>query len=144
MPRRNVGGVVYKDERITVRAFAVPHSAWKYALGYHITTPDRTIVISGDARENPAIARECNGCDILIHEVYSDSGFRTIPVARQPYHAQAHTSATQLGTMATAARPGLLVLYHQLYFGSTDEQLLSEVRSTFSGRVVSSKDLQRF
>ena len=98
-------GLVYEDARISVRAFAVPHSSWKHAFGFRITTPDRTIVISGDARSNPAIARECNGCDVLIHEVYSDSGFRTIPGVRQPYHAQAHTSATQLGAIATAARP---------------------------------------
>ena len=137
-------GEVYRDARVTVRAFEVPHSAWKHAFGYRVTTPDRTIVLSGDARMNPAIARECNGCDVLIHEVYSDAGFLTIPAARQPYHAQAHTSATQLGTIATAARPGLLVLYHQLYFGSTDEQLLGEVRSTYPGKVVSGRDLQRF
>ncbi len=137
-------GLVFEDARISVRAFNVPHSGWKHAFGYRITTPDRTIVISGDARANPAIARECNGCDVLIHEVYSDSGFRTIPAARQSYHAQAHTSATQLGAIATAARPRLLVLYHQLFFGSTDDQLLNEVRSTFAGRVVSAKDLQRF
>ena len=137
-------GEVYRDARIVVRAFEVPHSAWKHAFGYRIRTPDKTIVISGDARANPAIARECNGCDILIHEVYSDAGFRTIPPARQPYHAQAHTSATQLGAIATAARPGQLILYHQLYFGSTDEQLVSEVRSTFTGTVISAKDLQRF
>lgn len=137
-------GEIYQDARISVRAFLVPHSAWKHAFGYRITTPDRTIVISGDARANPIIARECNGCDVLIHEVYSDSGFTTIPKARQPYHADAHTSATQLGTIATAARPKLLVLYHQLYFGASDEKLLREVRSTFAGRVVSAKDLQRF
>ena len=139
-----VEGVVYKDARITVRAFEVPHSAWKHAFGYHITTPDRTIVISGDARANPAIARECNGCDLLIHEVYSEAGFKTIPAGRQPYHAQAHTSATQLGTIATTARPKTLVLYHQLYFGSTDEQLVAEVRSAYTGLIVSGKDLQRY
>jgi ribonuclease BN (tRNA processing enzyme) len=137
-------GTVFTDMRITVRAFAVPHSAWKHAFGYRIQTPDRIIVISGDARANTAIARECNGCDILIHEVYSDSGFATIPAARQPYHAQAHTSATQLGDIATAARPGVLVLYHQLYFGASDSTLLTEVRSRFSGRVVSARDLDRF
>ncbi len=139
-----VEGEIYRDARVTVRAFNVPHSQWKQAFGYRITTPDRTIVLSGDARANDAIARECNGCDVLIHEVYSDSGFRTIPASRQPYHAQAHTSATQLGRMATAARPRLLVLYHQLHFGVTDDQLLAEVRATFRGTVVSAKDLQRF
>ena len=137
-------GTVYEDARISVRAFDVPHSGWKHAFGYRITTPDRTIVISGDARANPAIARECRGCDVLIHEVFSDSGFRTIPPARQRYHAQAHTSATQLGEIATAAHPGVLVLYHQLFFGVSDDQLLSEVRAKFRGRVVSAKDLQRF
>ncbi len=137
-------GIVYKDERITVRAFGVPHSKWKFAFGYRIDTPDRSIVLSGDARANDAIARECNGCDVLIHEVYSDAGFTTIPVIRQAYHAQAHTSATQLGGIATAAKPGILILYHQIFFGATDEQLLSEVRSKFSGRVVSAKDLMVF
>ncbi len=137
-------GTVYEDAFVSIRAFSVPHSAWKHAFGYRIRTPDRVIVISGDARSNPAIARECNGCDILVHEVYSDSGFATIPAARQPYHAQAHTSATQLGDIATAARPTLLVLYHQLYFGASDDTLVREVQSRFSGRVVSAKDLDRF
>ena len=137
-------GVVYTDARVTVRAFSVPHATWKSAFGYRIQTPDKLIVISGDARANPAIARECNGCDILVHEVYSDAGFTTIPPLRQQYHANAHTSATQLGDIATAARPGLLVLYHQSFFGSADSTLLAEVRSHFSGRVVSAKDLDKF
>ena len=137
-------GVVYQDERVTVRAFAVPHSAWPFAFGYRITTPDRTIVISGDARANPAIARECNGCDVLIHEVYSDAGLQTVSAARRPYHMQAHTSAAQLADIATAAKPKLLVLYHQLIWKSTDEQLLAEVRAGYRGRVVSAKDLDKY
>jgi ribonuclease BN (tRNA processing enzyme) len=137
-------GIVYQDERVTVRAFAVPHSAWKHAFGYRIDTPDRSIVISGDARANDAIERECNGCDVLIHEVYSDAGFLTIPTVRQAYHAQAHTSASQLGDIATRARPKVLVLYHQLFFKATEAQLLAEVRARFGGRVVSAHDLDRF
>lgn len=134
-------GVVFKDSRVTVRAFAVPHAGWKYAFGYRIETPDRAIVISGDTRANPNIADQCRGCDVLIHEVYSDAGFATLPPDRQVYHAQAHTSATQLGDIATSAKPGLLVLNHQLFFGSTEEKLLSEVRSHYTGRVVSAHDL---
>lgn len=137
-------GEVYRDERVVIRAFEVPHSAWKHAFGYRIQTPDKVIVLSGDDRTNPAIARECNGCDILIHEVYSNSGFKTIPPGRQPYHAQAHTSATELGAIANAARPGKLILYHQLFFGATDATLLEEVRSVFKGTVISAKDLERY
>lgn len=135
-------GIVFQDSRIVVRAFPVLHAGWKYAFGYRIETPDRTIVISGDLRANSNIAEQCRGCDVLIHEVYSDAGFATLPPERQVYHAQAHTSATQLGDIATRAKPGLLILYHQLFFGSTEDKLLSEVRSRFSGRVVSAHDLE--
>ncbi|MDB4891570.1 MAG: fold metallo-hydrolase [Gemmatimonadetes bacterium] len=134
-------GPVFQDSRVTVTAFAVPHAGWKYAFGYRVQTPDRLIVISGDERANPSIAAQCRGCDVLIHEVYSAAGFATLPALRQVYHAQAHTSATQLGDIATQAKPKLLILYHQLFFGSTDDVLLGEVRSRFSGRVVSAKDL---
>jgi len=136
-----VPGIVFQDSRITVRAFPVLHAGWKYAFGYRIETPDRTIVISGDTRATSKVDEQCRGCDVLIHEVYSDSGFATLPPERQIYHAQAHTSATQLGDIATRARPGLLILNHQLFFGSTEEKLLSEVRSHFSGKVVYAHDL---
>ena len=134
-------GVVFRDARLTVSAFAVPHADWKYAFGYRIQTRDRTIVISGDTRPNDVVARQCNGCDVLIHEVYSNSGFATLPKLRQTYHAHAHTSATELGDAATRATPKLLILYHQLFFGASDKTLLYEVRSHFSGLVVSAKDL---
>jgi ribonuclease BN (tRNA processing enzyme) len=134
-------GIVYQASGITVRAFTVPHAGWKYAFGYRIETPDRTIVISGDTRTNSNIAEQCRGCDVLVHEVYSDSGFSRLAPERQAYHAQAHTSATQLGDIATRAKPRLLILNHQLFFGATDKKLLSEVRSRFNGRVVSAHDL---
>jgi len=134
-------GEVFRDSRITVTAFPVPHADWKYAFGYRIQTPDRTIVISGDKRPDDALVKQCNGCDVLIHEVYSNSGFAKLPKARQVYHAHAHTSATEVGDIATLTKPKLLILTHQLFFGSSDETLLAEVRSHYSGRVVSAKDL---
>lgn len=137
-------GEIFTDARVSIRAFIVPHAGWKHAFAYRIRTVDKVMVISGDVRANPAIARECNGCDILLHEVYSDTGFTTLTPVRQKYFAQAHTSATQLGDIATQARPGLLILYHQLFFGASDSTLVAEVRSRFSGRVVSAKDLDKF
>jgi ribonuclease BN (tRNA processing enzyme) len=134
-------GEVFRDARITVRAFQVPHSEWPSAYGYRIDTPDRSIVISGDTRESEAVSAACNGCDVMIHEVYSDSGFKTIPAARQPYHAAAHTPATAVGRVATKGKAKLLILYHALFFGATEEQMLKEVRAMFAGRVVVAKDL---
>jgi ribonuclease BN (tRNA processing enzyme) len=134
-------GEVFRDSRVTVRAFEVPHSEWPNAYGYRIDTPDRSIVISGDTRESDAVAQACNGCDIMLHEVMSDSGFRTVAPGRQPYHAAAHTGAAAVGRVATKGKAKLLVLTHLLFFGATEEQLLREVRSTFAGRVAVAKDL---
>jgi ribonuclease BN (tRNA processing enzyme) len=62
----------------------------------------------------------------------------------QRYHANSHTSTVQLAELAARARPGLLVLYHQLYWGATDEELLAEIRAGYQGAVVSAKDLDVF
>lgn len=137
-------GEVYRDSLVRITAFAVPHSAWKYAFGYRIDTPDRSIVLSGDTRRTDVVAKMCHGCDVLIHEVYSDSGLRTIPAVRQSYHRQAHTSAVELGEIATASGAKQLVLYHQLFFGASENQLLKEVGERFKGRVSSAHDLEKY
>src|SRR5262245_34664235 len=66
-----VPGVVYRDSNVTVKAFAVPHANWKHAFGYRFETCDLTVVVSGDTRPSDAVANACDGCDVLVHEVYS-------------------------------------------------------------------------
>ena len=134
-------GVVYRDELVTVTAFAVPHGAWQQAFGYRFQTPDRTIVISGDTGPQSHIEDQCRPCDVLVHEVYSEAGFAKRPPEWQAYHSRYHTSARELGAIASRARPTLLVLYHQLIWSSTEDELLKEVRSTYEGKVVSAHDL---
>jgi ribonuclease BN (tRNA processing enzyme) len=137
-------GIVYRDDRVTVRAFLVKHGSWDEAFGYRFDTPDRTIVVSGDTAPSEDVARACNGCDVLIHEVYSHAGFEKLDAADQQYHASFHTSAPELARIATAARPRRLVLYHQLFFGSSEASLIDEVRSGYAGEVTSAHDLQAF
>jgi ribonuclease BN (tRNA processing enzyme) len=55
-----------------------------------------------------------------------------------------HTSSAELAALATKARPGLLVLYHQLLWGSSDEALVAEVKQGYGGAVVSGRDLDVF
>ena len=138
-------GVVYRDSNVTITAFRVKHGSWRDAYGYRVQTPDRVIVISGDTRASDAIVTACNGCDILVHEVYSAKALESRPAAWQAYHSKFHTAGTDLGKIAAAARPRLLVLYHQLNWGARDDsELLDEVRATFKGRVVSANDLDVF
>ncbi len=137
-------GVIYQDQNVTVRAFPVTHGKWKAAFGYRFETPDRVIVISGDCAPSAAVIENCQGCDVLIHEVYSQAGFRQRPPEWQQYHSAYHTSSTELARIAAQAKPGLLVLYHQLFWGTTEAELLNEIRQSYNGQVVSGKDLDIF
>jgi ribonuclease Z len=134
-------GVVYKDQNVTVKAFRVAHGSWREAFGYRFETPDRVIVISGDCAPSQSVIDNCNGCDVLIHEVYSQIGFVKREPEWQAYHSRYHTSAPQLAEIATKAKPGLLILYHQLFWGTSEEDLLKEVQTVYKGKVVSGRDL---
>ena len=87
------------------------------------------------------------GVDILIHEVqptdttqhprnHSDAEW-----AR--YVREYHTTAVQLGELAARARPKLLIVYHNGRRATAD-QLLADIRRSFSGPVAIAADLQRF
>ncbi len=140
-------GVVYQDDVVRVTAFRVPHGDWEpgRSFGYRFEGGGRVIVISGDTRPGDAVVEACRGCDVLVHEVYSGERLTRREPEWQTYHRGAHTSAAELADIATRARPKLLVLYHQLYWGATDEDLIRELRvAGYSGPVVSARDLDRF
>jgi ribonuclease BN (tRNA processing enzyme) len=138
-------GLVYEDARVKVDAIAVPHGSWPEAFAFRFRTADRMIVISGDTRVSAAIADACNGCDVLVHEVYSAEKFKTRPPEWQTYHASFHISTVELAELAARAKPKLLVLYHQLFWGATDADLEREIRAAgYMGRVVSGRDLDVF
>jgi ribonuclease BN (tRNA processing enzyme) len=137
-------GVVYQDKRVRVTAFPVRHGSWRQAFGYRFETADKTIVISGDAAPSESVVEACQGCDIMVHEVYSTAGFARREPVWQQYHSRFHTSSRELAEIATRARPGLLVLYHQLYWGTSDADLLAEVKQYYDGKVVSGADLDVF
>ena len=140
-PREIDQGEVYRDANVTVTAFRVKHGTWPVALGYRFATADRVIVVSGDTAPADAIVEQCRGCDVLVHEVRSEARLATRPAEWQAYHRAFHTSTAELAELATRARPKLLVLYHQLYWGATDDDLLREVRARYDGAVVSARDL---
>ena len=133
-------GIIYSDSNVEVEAFPVRHGSWD-AFGFKFTTGDRTIVFSGDTAPTGIVVEKSRGCDLLVHEVYSNTGFdRKSPEWRR-YHSAFHTSAGELALIASEARPRLLVLYHQLFWGISEEELLAEVREGYDGRMVCGEDL---
>jgi ribonuclease BN (tRNA processing enzyme) len=137
-------GVVYRDDNVTVKAFPVHHGSWREAYGYRFETPDKVIVLSGDCAPSDSVIENCNGCDLLLHEVYTQFGYDQSKEDWRKYCTSFHTSTKELAALAAKAKPKTLVLYHQMFFGGekdTEEEMLKEIRENYSGIVVSAHDL---
>ena len=69
-----------------------------------------------------------------------------MPGIRCDQHRQQHNSyyskaIRQRSALATRAKPKLLVLYHQLFHGVSEGEMLHEVCEHYSGAVASAHDL---
>jgi ribonuclease BN (tRNA processing enzyme) len=134
-------GVVYRDENVTVTAFLVKHGTWKEAYGYIFQTRDRKIVLSGDTAPTDEVVKACDGCDVLLHEVFNPHGEELKEAHWKEYFRTFHTSPAELGDIARRARPKLLVLYHQSLEKLPESDLVEQMGKEYSGAWVSGKDL---
>jgi len=134
-------GVAYEDRAVKVTAFAVKHGSWPLALGYRFDAGGKRIVISGDTAPAESVVENCNGCDLLIHEVYlnlpQDGTGSSDHWAR--YMKAFHTSAAELADIATRAHAKTLAATH-LVGNPTD--LAEALKKGYSGRVVIAHDLE--
>jgi len=137
-------GLIYKDKNIMVEAFKVPHGGFDDAYGFRFTSEDKVIVFSGDTGPSKTLEKFASGADILVHEVYSNSGFLEKTQDWQKYHQEHHTSTFEVGEIASRAKPKLLILSHILFWGSTKEEILQETRSTYDGEITIAEDLMVF
>ena len=132
-------GEVFSDNLIKVNSFSVNRSNLKNSYGYKFKTPDKVIVLAGDVSYSASIAENCKECDILIHSVYSTDGLNNISESSRSYQKEFHTSVEELAAIAEVSKPRLLILYNQLYYGVSDEDLLRELSNYYKGDVVSAK-----
>lgn len=137
-------GLIYQDTNVKVIAFPVAHGELQ-AYGYRFQTPDRTVVISGDTSPSPVLIDNCQKCDILIHEAYSEA-FRPADMPNWlRYRPKYHTTTTQLAEIANKTHPKLLIVYHRGVgprgHEISDQQYLAEIQRTYTGKVVIGQDL---
>ena len=151
-------GVIYRDERVQVEAFAVSHGTLE-SYGYRFVTQDGVIVVSGDTAPLPVVAEKAKGCDILLHEVEYAAGIRCREEKWQKYHREVHTLSTDLAAIAAQAQPKLLVTTHRIYHMNIQDNtqdlqaqmdvrcaaILEEIRQAgYDGKVVNGQDLDVF
>jgi len=142
-PHEIVESVVYTDNNVQVEAFSVDHGSLE-SYGYKFVLPDRIVVISGDTCLSENLIKHAEGCDVLIHEVYSTKGLTKRTKEWKKYHSAVHTSTLELAKIARTVKPKLLILYHQLFMNQTEEELLQEITEHYEGKVVSGNDLDIF
>jgi ribonuclease Z len=139
-------GVIYRDLNVKVTAFAVRHGTWPVALGYRFDAAGKSIVFSGDTAPAESVVEACNGCDLLIHEVYV--GLPAIPDSTKTpahwtqYMKTFHTSAAELADIATRARAKTLVTTHLAFMsGATQADLIAALKKGYGGTVIVARDL---
>jgi ribonuclease BN (tRNA processing enzyme) len=143
-------GPVMADANVRVTAALVEHPPLVPSLAYRFDCPDRSIVISGDTRPSEALVALAKGADILVHEVMYLPALEAL-IASEPnaptlreHLLASHTSAADVGKVATRAGVKTLVLSHFVPGGFpfvTDEQWHDAVRPHFAGKIVVGRDL---
>ncbi|MBT0669246.1 MBL fold metallo-hydrolase [Novosphingobium profundi] len=143
-------GPVMDDGVVKVTAFTTPHPPLK-DLAYRFETAYGTIVISGDTAFNPALAEFARDCDVLVHETLYVPGVDAL-VKRAHQGAEfrnhllsSHTSAQDVGKIATMARAKKLVLTHFVPGDMdwiTDQMWHDAAATNYSGEIVVGHDLQ--
>jgi ribonuclease BN (tRNA processing enzyme) len=135
-------GIVYRDANVTVTAFPVKHGIWKQAYGYKFETKDRKIVLSGDTAPTDEVVKACDGCDVLLHEVYNPHGHELNEPHWREYFRTFHTSPAELGDIARRAHPKLLVVYHDVLEGLPEKDLADQIGLEYRGNWALAEDLE--
>ena len=134
-------GIIFRDKNIIVEAFENNHGDFRNSFGFVFTTHDKKIVFSGDTAYSEKVIEKAKGADVVVHEVYSEKGCKEKTKDWQVYHKAHHTSAPDVGYIASLSKPKKVVLSHILFWGNTEESIIEEVKSNYEGEVIIAEDL---
>ena len=112
-------GVVYRDANVTVTAFLVPHGEWRsvwVSVRYRGWSEHRDFRRHGT---NRCCGEGLQRVRCVDSRGLFDGGFQEA-AEWQKYHARYHTSSDELAAIAIEGSAGVLVLTHQLFWGTSD------------------------
>lgn len=142
-------GSVMSADGVSVTVFTTPHPPLDN-LAYRFETQYGSVVYSGDTAFNPALADFARDVDVLVHEVLYVPGVDQLvklangtPAFRN-HLIESHTTAEQVGRIATRARAKKLVLSHFVPGDMdwiTDAMWRDEVAKHYGGEIVVGRDL---
>jgi ribonuclease Z len=133
---------IYKKNGLTIETFAVKHEPFTYAFGFKIFNSKYCMVISGDTTYSEKVIEKTKNCDLLIHEIAHASEHTLEKYPKAKGVISYHTDASQVSKIINTVKPRLTILNHVLSLdGSSDEQILNEIKKNTKHKVLIAKDL---
>ena len=132
----------YKKNGLTIETFAVKHEPFTYAFGFKIFNSKYCMVISGDTTYSEQVIEKTKNCDLLIHEIAHASEHTLEKYPKAKGVISYHSDASQVSKIINTVKPRLTILNHVLSLdGSSDEQILNEIKKNTKHKVLIAKDL---
>ena len=136
-------GVVYEKGGVKITAFDVDHKPIKPAFGYRIDHAGRSVLLSGDTRFSENLIKFARGVDLLVHEVVAPETIRRAgaPPERAKAVIDHHVTPEQAGEVFSRVKPRLAVYSHIVLPSATEQDLVPQTRTTYSGPLEVGEDL---
>lgn len=137
------------DGAVAVSAVAVHHEPVPDAVAYRVSTPDATVVISGDTRVCAEVEDLAADADLLVHEACRATALRPL-VSGTVFETifSYHADTAELGKMAQGAGVRHLALTHLIPVPETveDENLFAaDIRDGgYQGKITVGRDMKSF
>lgn len=124
-PAKARTGLVFDDGKLKVTAIEVDHGPIEPAYAYRFDYKGRSVVITGDMKNHPPLARAAMGADVMVSEAIARPMIQTMEagakglgrdrVERIMHDIQDyHVSPQEAAVLANQAKVKLLVFYHLL------------------------------
>jgi ribonuclease BN (tRNA processing enzyme) len=138
---------VMSDDNVTVTATLVSHYDVypAFAFRFDLKKSGVSVTFSGDTTKSDNLIALAKGTDILVHEAQFSLDDAYYGNRFPPgYLVKSHTSAEQVGEVASAARAEHVVLSHYEPTDLPDSEWQNAVGKHYSGKVTVARDGQVF
>ena len=141
--REKMPGLMYDEGGVKVTSFVNDHGVFVVpSYGYTIEYDGHKVVLSGDSRYSPEVARQAAGADVLVHcvTVIPDELLQKFPAYKAIYE---HLALPEdAGRVFAEAKPKLAVYSHiGLNGDATQDDLIARTRKVYDGPLEVGRDL---
>ena len=143
-PFKQVNGVVYRDNGVTIRSIPAIHGL-DGAVSFILEWNGLKFVFGGDTYPNKWYAKYAKDADLAIHECFVTvpdmiAKFGFTPQGALAVATQVHTAPEAFGKMMSIIKPRMAVAYHFFKDFDTTGPINDRIRTTYDGPLSLAED----